>query len=54
MTVDQGIGLVGIVIAVIIAAFVVTKVKKRNQALRQSVGKDGVGIQSGRDTILKK
>jgi len=52
MTVDQGIGLAGIIIAVIIAAFVVTKVKKRNQTQRQSVGKGGTGVQSGRDTKI--
>jgi len=52
MTIDQGIGLAGIIIAVIIAAFVVTK--KRSQTQRQNVGEKGAGIQSGRDTSIKK
>ena len=54
MTVDQGIGLAAIIITVIIAAFVTTKIKKRNQTQHQSVGKGGMGIQSGRDTSINK
>jgi hypothetical protein len=54
MTVDQGIGLAGIIIAVIIAAFFTTKVINRNRTQRQSVGKNGTGIQSGRDTRIER
>jgi hypothetical protein len=54
MTVDQGIGLAAIVITVIVAALVKTKVSKRNQTQRQSIDKGGVGIQSGRDTRIEK
>ncbi|HZR89747.1 MAG TPA: hypothetical protein VFB02_23335 [Bradyrhizobium sp.] len=54
MTVDQGIGLAAIIVAVILAAFVTTKIKKRYQAQRQSVGRGGMGIQSGRDTSIGK
>jgi len=54
MTVDEGIGLAAIIITVVIAAFVTTKVKKRNQTQRQNVGKGGAGIQSGRDTSINK
>ncbi|WP_211237250.1 hypothetical protein, partial [Neisseria gonorrhoeae] len=38
MTVDQGIGLAGIIIAVIIAASITTKVVNRSRTQRQSVG----------------
>jgi MFS superfamily sulfate permease-like transporter len=52
MTVDQGIGLAGIIIAVIIAAFFVTKRINRSRTQRQNVGKGSTGIQSGRDTKI--
>jgi hypothetical protein len=61
MSIDQGIGLTGIVlsvmgilISIIIAAFITTTVKKRRQTQRQSVGERSVGIQSGRDTRIER
>lgn len=57
MTVDQGIGLVGILIGVVlaVAGFFITKVvKDRRKIQRQSVGKGGIAIQSGRDTKIQK
>lgn len=53
MSVDQGIGLVGIVIAVIFGVYAVKKVINRTHTQRQSVSKDSVGIQSGRDANTK-
>jgi hypothetical protein len=52
MTIDQGLALTGIVIAVLIGVFAVRTVRKKRQTQRQSVGNGGIGIQSGRDTRL--
>jgi hypothetical protein len=54
MSIDQGIGLVGIVIAVIFGILAAKKIINRNRSQRQNVGKGGVGIQSGRDTNVKR
>lgn len=53
MSVDTAIGLAGIIIAVVLAAFIVTKRINRSRNQQQSVGKGGTGIQSGRDTTIK-
>jgi MFS superfamily sulfate permease-like transporter len=53
MSVDQGIGLAGIIVAVLLAAFVAVKKINRSRNQRQSVGKGGTGIQSGRDTNIQ-
>lgn len=54
MSVDQGIGLVGIIVAVIFGAFAAKKIANRNRSQRQSIGKNSVGIQSGRDTKIDR
>jgi hypothetical protein len=54
MSVDQGIGLAGIIIAVIFGVFAAAKVINRNRSQRQNVGKGGIGLQSGRDTNIKR
>jgi hypothetical protein len=54
MSIDQGIGLAGIIIAVVIGIFATTKVINRSRTQRQNVGKGGVGLQSGRDINVKK
>jgi Na+/glutamate symporter len=54
MTVDQAIGLAGIVIAVIFGAIAAKKVINRNRTQRQNIGTGGIGIQSGRDTHIKQ
>jgi hypothetical protein len=53
MSVDTGIGLAGIIVSVILAAFFVAKKINRSRSQRQSVGKGGTGIQSGRDTKIQ-
>jgi flagellar biogenesis protein FliO len=52
MSVDQGIGLVGIIATIILGLFAVKKVINRSRSQRQSVGKGSIGIQSGRDTKI--
>jgi hypothetical protein len=54
MSVDQGIGLVGIVVAVIFGLLAAKKIKSRNRIQRQDVRKDGIGIQSGRDSSINQ
>jgi hypothetical protein len=53
MSVDQGIGLAGIIIAVVVGVFFTVKKINRSRSQRQSVGKGGIGIQSGRDTDIR-
>lgn len=53
MSIDQGLALVGIVIGVLAFLAAKTVIRKR-KVQRQSVGRGGVGIQSGRDTRLGK
>jgi len=53
MSIDQGLALIGIVVGVL-AFLVAKKVINRNRSQRQSVGKGGMGIQSGRDTKIDK
>ncbi len=48
------LGIVGIIATILVAAFIKTVVKKRSQTQRQSIGKGGMGIQSGRDTTFKQ
>ena len=43
----------GIIIAVILAVFFTVKKINRSRSQRQNVGKDGTGIQSGRDTNMR-
>lgn len=56
MSVDTGLEIAGIVIAVVlgVGGFLISKtVRSRNTKQSQKVGRSGVGIQSGRDTNLK-
>ena len=54
MSIDQGLALLGIFIAVVFGLFAAKKVINRNQSQRQNVGKGGIGIQSGRDTNVER
>jgi hypothetical protein len=53
MTVDQGLALVGIVIAVLLGVFIKQKVSQRRLQQRQSV-RGGIAVQAGRDAKLEK
>lgn len=55
MSVDQGLAVlgIGITVALGLAALIAAKVvKNRRQAQQQRVGKNSIGIQSGRDTKI--
>jgi hypothetical protein len=55
MSVEQALAILGIAFTVIlgVVALIVAKVvKSRRQWQRQSVGRDGIGVQSGRDTTI--
>jgi len=53
MSVDQGLALVGIVVAVIFGIYAAKKVINRNNTQRQRVSKNSVGIQAARDATTK-
>jgi hypothetical protein len=54
MTIDQGIGLAGIIIAVILGIFAVKKIVNRSRTQNQKVGIGGTGVQAGRDATINK
>jgi hypothetical protein len=56
MTIDQGIALTGIVIAVVLALagfFIAKKVVQRNRQQNQRVSGNSIAIQSARDTNIR-
>lgn len=54
MTIDQGLAILGIVLSVVFGVWAAKKIVNRQKTQNQTVGKGGVGIQSGRDTRIEK